>query len=396
MSRDAAGGLFWGLIIFLVVCALLGAVNRGLWGLLIGAVSGGLLGAALGLAGGLLWARAHPSTPPRAAVHIILEAENARYVPGEPVSGYVQLDAENTFRSRGLRVYFACRGFYAHDVVSEAGDAEPQFVRESRQYLLQQDELLPAGIVNRISCATYPFRFQIPIDALPTHHGYACAIRWFVHATLELDGREPIKAQQELFVESMPPLLSPMRERYQSEAAQPDCQLILTLPTAVCAEGGMVEARIHISPLEPVVVQEVRALLLRIENTPQGDDHTVYIDRWDPVSGRFHGQRQPGGQGTTYVWLEDEAILVPPGPTELRHPLIQTVQLRIPAQWRPTIRTKDGQVLWKVGVVVARENAEDLRAFHEILVHTGAAEITELLDPQQAGAHEAISDATTK
>jgi hypothetical protein len=393
VRQSAAQGLVGGLVLLLILSALLGAWNRGLMGLIIGALSGGLLGAALGVVGGWLVGRARPSTmPPRAAIRIILDTANARYSPGEPLNGYVQLDAENTFHTTGLRVFVACRGFYSHHVASDGQD-EPELARESRQYLLEQDELLPPGVVQRTSCSTFPFHFTIPANALPTHHGHLCALRWTVHAALEFDKGEPIQTQQELFVESIPPLLDSTRDRYQREVTQPDCHLTLTLPSVICAEGGTVGARVHISPLETIPIREVRAVLLRIENTPLGTHETVYIDRWDSDSGRFQGQRQPGGQGTTYVWLEDEEIITEPDVNELRHPVLSNVQLDIPAQWRPTMRTHDGQVVWKLGIIVARDDGEDVRAFHEVIVHTGAGEIGQMLDPERAPVRETIADA---
>ena len=95
-------------------------------------------------------------------------------------------------------------------------------------------------------------------------------------------------------------------------------------------------------------------VLLRIENTRAGDDHTVFIDRWDPETGRFQGERQPGGQGTTYVWLEDEVALG----TGLHFGIAETENLpfsiTIPAQMRPTFATPQGSVTWKVGVLLSR------------------------------------------
>ena len=393
VRRGAAQGLVGGLALLLILSALLGAWNRGLLGLVVGALSGGLLGGVLGLAVGWLIAQTRaPALPPRATIRITLDTANARYSPGEPLNGYVQLDAENTFHTTGLRVFVACHGSYGHHAATNTGEDGPELVRESRQYLLQEDELLPPSVVHRTSCATYPFHFTIPADALPTHHGHLCALRWTIHAALEFDKGEPLQAQQEFFVESMPPMLSSARDRYQREITHTDCHLTLTLPDVIFAEGEAVEARVHISPLETFSIREVRAVLLRIENTPLGENETIYIDRWDPDLGRFQGHRQPGGQGTTYVWLEDEAILTKPDVVELRHPVIENIKLDIPAQWRPTMRTHDGQVVWKLGVIVARDDDEDVRAFHEVVVHTGAAELTQMLDPERTHVRETIAD----
>ena len=310
----------------------------------------------------------------RATLAIALDNDGNRYTPGEVISGHIQVTAENTFKTDGGKMYFICRGFYAHDKIEE-NSGEPEFVRESRQYLMQQVDAIPPGTIRQGHSLQYPFSFAIPAKALPTHHGYACSIRWTLHATLDVLGRASIRAQQELFVESIPPALPPAPGGFQSDTSSPECQLTLILQRALCAEGETLEGQVRISPLESFDIQEIHVLLLRIENTSRGDDHIVYIDRWDPAAGRFCGQRQSGGQGTTYVWLEDEADLSGPIRLKIAEPLRFSFTLDIPAQWRPTMSTKEEKVTWKVGAVIAREDAPDVRAFHEVIVHTGMAGI---------------------
>ena len=85
--------------------------------------------------------------------------------------------------------------------------------------------------------------------------------------------------------------------------------LTLTLPRGPYAQGGKVSGRLQMHWLESFEADNVRAVLLRIENVPLGDDHTVYVDGWDQAASLFHGERRPGGQGTTYVWLESDVGL---------------------------------------------------------------------------------------
>ena len=367
-------------ILFLALGAILGALNRGPMGTVIGATSGGLLGAILGgLCGGAL-SHVGPMGRGTARVSIELERDAARYAPGDVVAGQVKIVPENTFRTDGCTVFFICRGFYAHDHPAAESGGSVSFERETRQYLLKQEQIVPSGTVRQGLAVTTPFTFSIPPDALPTHHGYACSIRWTVHCVLDAPGEEEgIQARKELFVEASPPAIAQSSEWYRSDTAAPECDLTLMLPRALYAEGEAIEGQVRISPLETFDVQEIRAMLLRIENTPQGQDHTVYIDRWDPASGSFRGERRPGGHGTTYVWIEDETQVSGPERFMVAEQAFLPFRVYLPAQWRPTYATKDGRVTWKVGIVVDRGDYPDVRAFHEIIAHTGIPEISQML-----------------
>ena len=129
----------------------------------------------------------------------------------------------------------------------------------------------------------------------------------------------------------------------------------------------------------------VRAVLLRIENVPLGDDHTVYVDGWDEAAALFHGERRLGGQGTTYVWLESDVGLNEAISYKVAETTAYSFSLDIPAEWRPTFSTRDGRVIWKVGVIISPACCSDVRAFHEIIVHTAEPQIADILTAAPPG-----------
>lgn len=390
LSPEARRGGLLGVAIaggvLLIVGGFLGGLNRESTGALIGALSGSVLGILLGGIAGMVLGVLLPAQQARATMAIELDRNDDHYLPGDRVSGHLVLFAQNTFRAKGAKVFFICRGFYAHDKASTSDPETPESARQTRQYLIQQTELLPAGIVRRNANLRYPFEFDVPPDALPTNHGYACAIHWTLHAVLDAPGDVAIKTQQELYVRSKSASFGAIESEYRSAASSRLGQITLTLPHVVYAEGEAVRGEAHISPSDTFVAEQVRAVLLRVENTPVGDDHIVYVGRWDPGTGQFRGRRQPGGQGTTYVWLEDEVPLGGGQAFEVGKPVTWPVKLAVPAQWRPTLSTKDGKVNWKVGFVVSCSDREDLRCFHEVIVHTGPPHLDKLL-----GVPDAIS-----
>lgn len=375
MQNGTSEGLLLGILLggiaFLCLGGILGGLNRGAEGALIGAISGMLLGTMLGgVIGAMAGARRIPQV---GTIQLSIEMDQpmGRYAPGDVVSGHVSVTPENTLRVNGGQIYFMCRGFYAHDQVNENGMDAPEFVRHSREYLVRQAEFLPASTLRRGGIVRCPFSFNIPEGTPPTHHGYICAVRWSLHAMVEAPDLQPSKAQREVFVQAIPPVIPTPSGGYQSSVPTQSCQLILVLPRAVYAEGEVVNARVNITALEDLAIDEVRAMLLRIENTPSGDNHIVYMDSRDPVSGLYRGEREFGGQGTTYVWLEAETSLSSALHIKPTQSLSFPFALAIPTHWRPTFSTKDGKVTWKVGVIVSRPQYGDVRVFHEIIVHTG-------------------------
>jgi len=376
--RKVAIGLFVGAAVCMLLGASFGAANRGIIGTVIGAVSGAALGACIGAMFATAIEATTPSRHADARITISLDREPARYGPGDKIVGRVKIVPQNTFRCAGGQMHFVCRGFYAHDETnSESGETE--FIRDSRKYLLSQQQLVIPATLRQGVASTHEFEFAIPEDALPTHQGYTCSVRWTLHCVLDASGDSQPTARQEVYVEARPPAVTQSNDGFRSDTPAPECELSLLLPRAVYAEGEELEAQIRITPLETFGVEEIRALLLRIENTPQGANHSVYIDRWDPTSGTFHGERQPGGRGTTYVWLEQETQLCGPRTFQVAESSSYDVKIYLPAQWRPTFATKDGRVTWKLGVVVDRGEYPDLRVFHEIIAHTGIPEIRHVL-----------------
>jgi hypothetical protein len=358
---------------------LLGAVNRGLVGTLIGAASGAVLGMMLGALVGAIVGLVLPQREARAQLEITLDHSDGPFAPGETISGYLEILPETTFRIQGGTLYLVCRGLYARMEHDDSGELRVE--RDARQYLLQQEEIVSAGLLRRNATARFPFSFTIPEGALPTHSGYACNLRWTLHAMIEVADEKRLMRERELLIEAMPLALPPSPGGYQETVATPTCQLTLTLPKALCAEGDALRADVLISPLESFAADEVVVMLLRIENTPQGDDHTIWVSQWDMASDQFQGERRPGGKGTTYVWLEDQVRLSGAKHLEVAAPERFSCTLRVPTQWRPTLITRDGQVMWKVAAVIARGKLGDVRAFHEVIVHTGSSALAEMLAP---------------
>ena len=391
LSREARRGALLGAcagaLLLLLAGGTFGSVNRGWPGMVIGGISGTLLGLIPGSVIGGIIGSLHPLQQGRATLSIKLNESSGRYTPGESVSGYVEIKTEKGFRTRGGGVSLICSGVYMHDVSDWDKVDQPEFTRESIDYVTEEANVIPSCTLRQGASRRYPFKFVLSPEGIPTHHGYACSIHWTLCVSLEKPGDAPIETRQELLVEATTPALKPTREGYRSTSPNPTCELTLTLSDAVIAEGDALSARADISPAESFDADGVRAVLLRIENIPGEDGHTIYIRKWDPISGSFQGKRQPGGEGTTYVWLEDEVQLSEPIRFEMAKRISFPFSLDVPAQWRPTFENKKGRVIWKAGVIIARANAPDIRAFHEIIVHTGIPQITQVLvSPESAHA----------
>ena len=373
--KGALLGAAVGLLLLFPLGALLGYVNRGAAGALIGAISGSLGGVVLGsVVGGIVGTYYLPQEG-HAALVIKLERQSARFRPGESVTGHVRVTVEDTLRISDAKAYCVCRGFYTHDEIDERRSGQPRFVRSSREYLVQQAKLIPPTTIRRGVSQSCPFHFTLPFSALPSHYGYVCSVRWTVHALLDVPDIPPIRTHREFFVESAPRVPLGTANQCQSVGISRMCQLVLDLPRAVYAEGETLSGQVRIIPSLEFDAQEVRAILLRVENVQASDDHIVYVVDENPESGTARGQRREGGQGTTYVWLEGEDNLSGPFTFRSGETVAHPFSIPIPSHWRPTLSTEDGSVIWKVGVIVSRSGAKDVRAFHEVIVHTGAPRI---------------------
>lgn len=377
LAEGTREGLVLGSLVSAAILFLLGGVmgslNRGPDGALVGSLSGALCGATLGGAVGAWLGGRRQHARYTTTVAIELDSDSARYAPGENINGYLAISAGNSLEVRKASAYLICRGFYIRDATPDARSDKPEFARESYQYMIQEVDIPTARNIRRGASQRYPFSLSLPVDALPTHHGYVCVVHWTLHVLVETPQLAPLKAQRELLVEANSPLLDIPNGSYQTVASTPACHTTLTLPQVVCAEGESLEGFVRILPLDDLRASEIRVLLLRIENTPVGDGYTVYVREWDPVSGLFQGERQPGGKGTTYVWLEGDIVLSGPISLSIAEPVNYTFKFDIPVQWRPTLSTPEGRVTWKVGVVTTLEAHDSARAFHEVIVHTSAS-----------------------
>ncbi len=376
--RGMVAGAVLGMLVALLVGLLMGWLRRGWSGALVGGLSSAPVGALLGGLVGAVWGRRRWPQEGKATLEVEMDGNPGHYAPGEQVTGSLCLRAANTLFFRGGQASLVCRGFFSYDQTDEQRPDEPQFVRETHTYLTTDADVMPALVLRRGATMHYPFTFTLPADGLSTHMGHVCSVRWSVHGQVEAPGLDPIEGHHEVTVNALPPSIAVTSEGFQTTVRTQPCQLVLTLAQAVCAEGETVRGRARVDVLQQFGVLEVRAVLLRIEHTPRGRDHRVYISGWDPEAEAYDGHSTPGGHGTTYLWLEDEVTLS--GPTSFMPP--QTVSLPfefvLPHQVRPTFATQEGSVIWKVGVLISRQFEPDIRAFHEVLVHTGTTPATDL------------------
>ena len=249
-------GLAAGALLFAVLGALFGWLNRGSEGAVIGALSGAVAGAIIGAIVGAIVGRA--KLPQRGTINLRIELDaSSRHAPGDRVTGYVCVEAQDTLKIGLGKVYFVCRGFYGHDK-HDGNSSEPQFTRESRQYLLRESDVVPSGTVRARSVQRYPFDMRIPNDALPTHHGYIASVLWTLHAVLDMPDMDPVKAQREVFVEAQSPNIPLAPNGYQGMTTTPECQVSLSIPRASYEEGETLTGSIHIYPTEEIEADEIR------------------------------------------------------------------------------------------------------------------------------------------
>ncbi|MFO7918471.1 MAG: hypothetical protein R6V13_10365 [Anaerolineae bacterium] len=365
-------GMWIASTICLVLGMLFGSINRQAPGAVIGALAGALLGLLLGSTGGALIGKLALPSQVDVSLTIDVTDEQDCYTPGQTIEGQIKISSQNTLNISGGEVYLLCRGVYIHHKEGREASDDSDFVHTPHLYTVQRLCSVPPRVLHPASSPTYTFQAEIPEDALPTHHGHACSVRWGLYGTLDVPDLSHTRKYRELTVESIPPTIA--KSTYKSTQENNNCQLTLTLPQVVCAERASIEGILRVSPLEEFEATEVRALLLRIESTHEGSGEIVYMSAWDPESGRFQGRIRPGDEGTTYVWLEDEVNLGQDIHFDLAEPVTYRFRLDVPAQCRPTFSTKEGQVIWKVAAIVSSEEWPDTRAFHEAIVYTGASQ----------------------
>lgn len=373
-----AGGL-----IFLLLGLIGGAVNRGFAGALVG----GICGAAFGVAVGGLAGRLLPASSGETTVDIDLADHEGGYAGGEAISGYLSISTRRNSRLSGGSVFLACRAMYVHEGSEDTDGAQADLVRDTKTLHMQELPIVPSGLIRRNVPVRYPFRLMLPDDPVPTHHGYGCAVRWTLSARVDSGPQALGQTHEEILVRSS--IAAGAGQRSERVTASSTVgEIALALQHTTYAEGEAVRGRVIVSPAEDFVATEVRAMLLRVENHPRGSDTIVYINGWNTETGRYRGESQPGGQGTTYVWLEDETSLA----TDVRYNIgekrLYDFSFDVPQQWRPTLITDDGTVTWRVVAALSRPNGQDLRVHQGITVHTTAPRIARVLASNPEAASE--------
>ncbi len=372
------GGMILGALIggalFFLLGALFGALNRGVAGALVGALSAGILGI---LVGGLI-GNLFRSRQGQVQASLDLKEGSGEYGPHDTVSGYVVLSPTRSGRIQGGKVLLVCRGFYAHDEDEDEDSSEPRLVRNVQTYHVQELPVIPPGTVRRGSPVRYPFRCELPQPLLPTHHGFGCSVRWSLHVDLDNIDEASNLSSQEIFVRAVTPIGVGARPERVSTASAVG-ELVMALPRTTYAEGETLQGRLIVDPKDDFVARELRVLLLRVEHNPQGHDHVVYISGWNPDTGRFRGESRAEGQGTTYVWLEDEVDVAEEVGFAEGEKRLFDFKFHLPQQWRPTLHTEHGDVSWRVVATLARGNGRDLRVQQAITMHTGAPHIARVM-----------------
>ncbi|MGI6367470.1 MAG: hypothetical protein ACOX2L_03770 [Anaerolineae bacterium] len=367
------GGVLGGAL-FLLLGLIGGAVNRGFLGALVGAASGLLLGVVLGAVCGSLL----PSRNGETAVDIDLVDHGEGYSGGDPINGYLTISANRNTRLTGGSVFLACRAVYVYEGTAAEGDVAAELARDTKTLHVQELPIVPSGLLRRGAPLRYPFRLVLPDDPVPTHHGYGCSARWTLSARVDGSSQVLAQAQEELLVRSTVPAGAGQRSERVSTSSMAG-ELALTLQHTTFAEGETVRGRVIVSPAEDFVATELRAMLLRVENHPRGGDTIVYINGWNAETGRYRGESQPGGHGSTYVWLEDEADLAEEVRYTLGEKRLYDFSFDVPQQWRPTLLTDDGSVTWRVVAALSRPNGQDMRVHQGITVHTTAPRLARVL-----------------
>jgi len=370
--RGLAIGALWVGVLLLLVGAGCGALNRGWAGLLVGGISGGLGGAALGGALGATLGRNYFYHSDSAVVTIRLDGAGGPYRAGDVVRGHLLVAAHRTLRLEGGEITLTCRGTRAWDELV-LDDEQPHMCSDTISYLVRSASTLPNRTIGRDTAIRYPFEFALPEDALPSHYGAVYAIDWTIRAHLNTTQMPRLEAQHEVMVMARPPRVPHYTGGYRALVSSEVAQLVLSMDRILYTPGDALHAALRVVPRQSFPVDEIRALLLRIETVPVGDDHIVYVAAVDADSGVIRGERRPGGSGTTYVWLESEVDLTDRQVIRASEALTYEFCLEVPPAWRPTLDGPDGQVLWKLGILIARPGQDSLRIFHEVIVHTFVA-----------------------
>jgi len=385
--RQVCIGTLAAAIILAIVGIVLGWQRHQLLGGLVGAITGFLLGIILGWFIGSLLERYIGSSEGIGKLEILLDQGNSRYMLGDNVSGQVLLQSNILLRSKGGKIYLTCQGYFSHAPTEDTGEGA-KLEKQSEQLYLQEADVVPPGELRRGSIQGFAFRLPLPQAGPPTHHGYLCVIKWSLHARLLIEDESPLEAVYELLVESQPEAV-PQEEVYQPATKSRQAQMSLVLPRIVYAEGEAIQGKITIKPFEQFQAEELRVVLLRVENTPIGDNRKVYVVEWDIDKGVFRGQRVAGGNGTTYAWLEGEADLASDMHFAPQDTVSYPFAIPIPQEWRPSIQVKSpagsevtlGSVTWQLGATLVPADEAPLNIIYDIYVHTCVPRVSQLTSP---------------
>ncbi len=381
VRRGLVIGALWGALLLLVVGAVLGGVNRGVLGMLVGGLSGAVGGIAIGGALGAVLGRNYFYHSDSAVVTIRLDGAEGPYRAGDAVRGHVLVAAHRAVFLEGGEITLVCRGTRAWDEIV-LDDEQPHMASDTIPYLVVHSGPFPNRTIGRDTAFRYPFEFTLPADVLPSHHGAVYAIDWNIHAQLGTTQMPRLEAQREIMVMARPPRVPHYTGGYRALVSSEVAQLVLSMDKILYTPGDALHAALRVVPRQSFPIDEIRAVLLRIENVPVGDDHIVYVASIDADTGMVRAERRAGGQGTSYVWLEGEVDLTDRQVIRASEAVTYEFCLEVPDAWRPTIDGPDGQVLWKLGVLIARPGQDSLRIFHEVIVHTWIAA------PRAAGAEQ--------
>jgi hypothetical protein len=367
-------GVAGGAVFFLFVGFVGGALNRGVAGAIVGAICAAIAGAAVGgFIGSLV-----PSRDGEATIAIDLADHPAGFAGGEAISGYVTLSAKRNTRVTAGSVYLTCKAQYVHEGGGDTGGSPDSLVRNVKTYHTQDLPVVPSGLVRRNTPVRYPFRLTLPEDPVPTHHGFGCAVRWTLQARLEGGAQTLDEAHEEVLVRARIPAGAGQKAERVSVASVA-CEMTMAVQHSTYAEGETIRGRVIVSPMQDFAATELRTVLLRIENHPGGNDTIVWISGWNAETGRYRGESRPGGQGTTYVWLEDEADLALEARYTLGEKKLYDFAFELSPQWRPTLVTDDGSVIWRLVTTLSRANGQDMRVNQGITVHTTAPHIARVM-----------------
>ncbi|MEN6478061.1 MAG: hypothetical protein ABFD20_00290 [Anaerolineales bacterium] len=371
-QRALIVGAIVGALFSSLLGAILGMINRGLPGAIVGGISAGVTGLAIGAVVGWLI----PKRKVTLGADIEIDDTREAFSAGDTISGYVVLSADGSALVHRATVRLACVGRFVYDRV--AGDDSDRVVYDRAEKTYADETVVAVRQVrlHRGSQVRFPFSFTLPENALPTHYGFGCVIRWLID--LDVDAQfmiEPVR--REVMVAS-----AARGAAMGSSQASITCdafQLSLSLPQLQYSEGDTIDGDVVIVSGGDLAIKELRVALVRVEKLAAGDGHIVYFAERDPGDSQVMGNRQPAASGTTYVWLDQHQVLAEAtkmnGARQVRYPFA----LPLARAWRPSVSTAEASVRWQLSAVVSREGLPDVQAALRLEVYTAAPPVGRLL-----------------